>query len=274
MKLKGGSILNIFKFEIKMALRNSAIWIVSILLTLIVFMKAMYPIYIDSAKDIEKMLSSYPPQFAAAFGINIKDIFSYGGFYSFCFNYIGIIAGIMAAYLGVSTFAREKKSKTMDFLFTKPISRKKIFLSKFLSNVTIIVITNILYIICGYIIYKTSNDTTITTKQFIIAMSGLFFTQIVFLAIGIVFSIFVKKIRSIAGVSTAIGFTAYILSALANILKEEKLNYISPLKYFSPSTVFTENFFDIKYVIAAILLIVICICSSYIKYKNCDIQAV
>lgn len=266
--------MNIFKFELKSALKNSIIWLVVLLGLNLIFMKVMYPLYIDGAKDIEKVLANFPPEFTEAFGLNIKEIFQYGGFYSFCSNYILLCGAIMAVYLGVYTFAREKKAKTMDFLFTKPISREKIFISKLLANVCILIITNIVFIISAYFIYKSSGDTTTTVEKTLLATSGLFFTQLVFLSLGIIFAIFTKKIRSVAGVAMAIGFIGFIITAVVNIIGEEILNYIAPMKYFAPNYAFSNGFFEIKYVITAIVVIFISIGTSFFKYKNSDIQAV
>lgn len=266
--------MNIFKFELKSALKNSLIWLVVLLTLNLVFIKAMYPLYIDAAKDIEQVVANFPPEFTAAFGFNIKEIFQYGGFYSFCSNYIVLCGAIMAVYLGVSTFAREKKVKTMDFLFTKPISREKIFSCKLLANISILVITNIVFITLAYFIYESSGDTTTTIEKTLLATSGLFFTQLVFLALGIIFAIFAKKVRSIAGIAIAFGFGGFIISAVANIIDEEILNYIAPMKYFAPNSVFSNGAFEMKYVITAIVIIVVCIGTSFIKYKNSDIQAV
>lgn len=266
--------MNIFKFELKSALKNSIIWLVVLLALNLIFMKAMYPLYVDGAKDIEKVLANFPQEFAAAFGLDIKEIFHYGGFYSFCSNYILLCGTIMAVYLGVSTFAREKKSKTMDFLFTKPISREKIFVCKLLSTICILIITNIIFIISAYFIYKSSGDTTTTIEKTLLATSGLFFTQLVFLSLGIIFAIFTKKVRSIAGIAIAFGFGGFIISAVANIIGEEILNYIAPMKYFAPNYVFSNGAFEIKYVITAIVVIFVSLGTSFIKYKNSDIQAV
>ena len=266
--------MNIFKFELKSALKNSIIWLVVLLALNLIFMKAMYPLYVDGAKDIEKVLASFPPEFAEAFGLNIKEIFQYGGFYSFCSNYILLCGAIMAVYLGVSTFAREKKAKTMDFLFTKPVSREKIFTCKLLANVCILIVTNIIFVISAYFIYESSGDTTTTIERTLLATSGLFFTQLVFLALGIIFAIFTKKVRSVAGIAIAFGFGGFIISAVANIIGEEILSYIAPMKYFAPNYAFSNGAFETKYIITAIVVIVVAIGTSFIKYKNSDVQAV
>ena len=83
-----------------------------------------------------------------------------------------------------------------------------------------------------------------------------------------------KKIRSIAGLSTAIGFGAFILSALVNVLKEDWLNIIAPLKYFNPYPLLSEGKFEIEYIIAAVVVSAICILCSFIYFCKSDTHVV
>lgn len=266
--------LNIYRFELKAALKNSISWLAVLLVLLLVFMKGMYPLYVTGAKEIEPLFANFPPEFMAAFGLNVKEIFQYGGFYSFVSTYLVLCGAIMAVYLGVSTFAREKKVKTMDFLFTKPITREKIFLSKLLANLSVLVVTNLIFMTAAYFIYESSGDTTTTVNQVLFATSGLFFTQLVFLSMGILYAVFVKKVRSVASIAIAFGFGSFIISAVVNIIKEEKFNYIAPMQYFSPHFVFSQGSFEIKYVVMAIIVVVGCLVGAFIKYIKSDIQAV
>jgi ABC-2 type transport system permease protein len=237
-------------------------------------MYGIYPVFYDSMKDVVRMLSGYPPEFAAAFGFNVSDLFSYGGFFGFVYGYIAVIGAIMAVSLSVSTFAREKRSKCVDFLLTKPLSRGKIFIAKLLSNLTILVVTNIFFVTAVIILYYSTNQDISLAGKLILAVYGLFFTQLVFLAIGIFFATFAKKVRSVSGIATAFGFAGFILSALVNILKEESVRFIAPLKYFDPIAVFSTGGFELKYVVTAVIISVACIVISYLKFRNSDAHAV
>jgi len=266
--------MNIYIYEIKSQLKSFIIWTVSLLLTMYLFMGGIYPVFQESAGGLLKIMEGFPKQFTQVFGFQIFSMFSYGGYYSFAFGYIGLVAGIFAVIVSLSTFAREKRVKCLDFLVTKPISRQKIFWVKMLSCLTIIGFTNVIYVAGNMIMFNQNHQNADLTGRFILASLGIFFTQLVFLAIGLFLATFSKKIRSVSGLATAIGFFAFILSALANIIDEEVVNFIAPLKYFEPSNVMAKGYYEVKYILAAGFLILFCTATSYIKFCKSDIHAV
>jgi len=266
--------MNIYKYEIKSQFKNFIIWTVSLLLTMYIFMGGIYPVFQKSAVDFLKVMEGFPKQFTQAFGFQIFSLFSYEGYYSFAFGYIAMVAAIMAVIVSLSVFAREKKVKCLDFLMTKPISRSKIFWIKLLVCLTIIGVTNVIYVVGNMIMFEQNNQSSDLTGRFMLASLGMFFTQLVFLAIGLFLATFSKKIRSISGFATSIGFIAFILSALSNIIEGEFVNFIALLKYFDPSVVMEKGYFEVKYMLAAVVLIVLCTVTSYVKFCKSDIHAV
>jgi len=266
--------MNIYIYEIKAQFKSFIIWTVSLLLTMYVFMGGIYPSYQKSAVDLVKVMEGFPKQFTQIFGFQMFSMFSYSGYYSFAFGYIGLVAGIFAVIVSLSIFAREKRLKCLDFLVTKPISRQQIFWVKLLACLTIIIAINVFYVVGNMIMYNQNNQSSDLTGRFILASLGIFFTQLVFLAIGLFIATFSKKIRSVSGFATAIGFIAFILSALTNIIDEEVVNLIAPLKYFEPSNVMEKGYFEVKYMLVAVILIAFCTVTSYIRFCKSDIHAV
>jgi ABC-2 type transport system permease protein len=266
--------LNIYLFELRAQIKSFIIWTIVLLSALFAFMVGIYPVFYQSLDEVLQMLKGFPPEFAAAFGLNIADFFSYNGFFCFVYSYIAIIGAIMATSLALSTFAREKRSKCVDFLLTKPKNRGNIFCAKLLSNLTILVITNIAFIVTVVIMYRSANEDASLVGKFVLAASGLFFAQLVFLAVGILYATFAKKVRSVSGIATAFGFAGFILSALVGILKEEAIRYIAPLKYFDPIAVFASGGYEGKYVATAVIVIAVSIGLSYVKYCKSDAHAV
>ena len=266
--------MNIYIYEIKAQFKSFIIWTVSLLLTMYVFMGGIYPSYQKSAVDLVKVMEGFPKQFTQIFGFQMFSMFSYSGYYSFAFGYIGLVAGIFAVIVSLSIFAREKRLKCLDFLVTKPISRQQIFWVKLLACLTIIIAINVFYVVGNMIMYNQNNQSSDLTGRFILASLGIFFTQLVFLAIGLFIATFSKKIRSVSGFATAIGFIAFILSAFANIIDEEVVNLIAPLKYFEPSNVMAKGYFEVKYILVAVFLIGFCTVTSYIRFCKSDLHAV
>lgn len=237
-------------------------------------MGGIYPIFYSSLEDVQKMLSKFPPAFAAAFGMSINDLFSYGGFFSLSYVYLSLVGAIMAVSFAVSSFAREKRAKCSDFLLTKPVSRFRIFNAKLLANLSLLILCNLFFVVAVIAVHKSASPEEGLTGQMVLAAMGLFFTQIVFYTIGIFFATFAKKIRSVSGIATAFGFGGFILSALYNIFEKEILRYAAPLKYFNTSDVFENGGFDARYVITAGIVVVAGLLVSYWKYCKSDSHAV
>ncbi|MDD3141319.1 MAG: ABC transporter permease subunit [Lachnospiraceae bacterium] len=266
--------MNIYVFELKSQVKNVIIWTTAIIICLAVFQIGIYPMFSDSLDEILKVISGFPKSFLVAFGFDVDTMFSFDGFFNLTYSYLTLMGAIMAMVLSLSTFAREKRNKCVDFLLTKPIGRNKIFIAKLLAVLTAIVITNVFVIVSSIIIYQKADEPAKDIGIFLLGVSGLFFTQLVFVAMGVMFAVFAKKIRSISGTATAVGFCAFILSALYGILEEEFLRFVAPLKYFDAAAVNSSGSFEARYVCVAMIVIIICVGTAYTAYCKRDAHAV
>ncbi len=266
--------MNIYLFEIKGLIKACFWWIFSIIAVLVIFMTAVYPMFQDGSKELVELFNNFPPEFLKAFGFNLDNMFGMEPFYAFCFTYIGLMAAIMAVFVSVEVFSREKRSKCMDFILTKPISRFEIYLNKLYACLTVIVVSNIIYVICTLFIFYTEIDGykfTLETLQLVLAP---FFTQLVFMSFGIFIPVMFRKIRSVSVLATSIGIVAFMLSAVINMLEKEYLYYLAPLKYFNPESIIHNGIYDLKLVVFAIILIIAAIFFSAKKYCCEDVDAV
>lgn len=266
--------MNIYIFELKAQAKSFLIWTLVIVLFLVIFMAGIYPVFNDSLDDITAMLQNFPPAFAAAFGIEIESMFSYGGFFGFSAAYTSLMGAILAVTLSVGTFAREKRSKCVDFLLTKPRSRSAIFLSKLLSGLTLLAASNIIITAAAAIGYNSAGKDEAFIGTFILAASALFPTQLVFYAAGLLFAVLAKKVRSVSGIATAFGFAGFILTALHGMLEKEIIRFIAPLDYFDAATVLKTGGFDAKYAATGLFVIAACVLISFVRFRASDTHAV
>jgi ABC-2 type transport system permease protein len=260
--------MSIFKFEIKKQLTSFVVWTVVIAAVLWAFMVGVYPLFKDSVADVTKVFESFPPQFAAAFGVDVMSMFDFGGYYSFCFGYISLMGAIMAASIGISSFAREKRAKCTDFLLTRPVSREKIFSQKLLAGLSLLIASNVPYLVIAIVIGEKNNT------NMVLAGLSLLFTELVFFAMGIIYATFAKKIRSVSSAANAFGFGAFILSAIGNLTEEESLRFIAPLRYFDPFKVFTSGGYEMKYAVTGAAVVVVCILLAYLYFVKTDTRSI
>ena len=120
--------MNIFKFEFKRQFKSLIIWSIVCSALVIMFM-ALFPSMKDMGMQelVGDKLGAMPSTLLEAFNIdemmdfsNIKDYMGY------CLQYIVMAAGIYGLILGASALSKEEKDGTIEFLYSKPITRNKI----------------------------------------------------------------------------------------------------------------------------------------------------
>lgn len=266
--------MNIFWFEAKTQLKNFVVWAVSLVALFAVFVTTFYGAFMESRSAVEKALQNLPPAFAAVFGVSVDTMFTFGGFFQFIYTYVGLVGAIMAVSFALSSFAREKRSKCVDFLLAKPVKRSRVFAAKLLSCLLYIVATNILFVAAAAIAYTANGEDPAGMEKLVLASLSLFFMQLVLLSIGILYATLARKVRSVSGTATAFGFAGFILMALHSFVNEDVLLYISPLTYFSPADVFSTGGFEPNYVVTAAVVSVLCAVVAYITYCKSDTKAI
>lgn len=207
------------------------------------------------------------------FNILIDSISTLEGFYSFVFSFVLLCGAIQAMNLGTAIVSKEVRDKTADFLMTKPVSRLRILTSKLLAAVTALIITNIIYLGLT-ILAAVAVVNVFNLKIFFMISVTMFFVQLIFLALGIMISIFAGKIRSVISVSLSTVFGFYILGSLGSFLGEERVRYISPFRYFDPAYIIQHAAYERSYVIVGIVVIIVAIAGSYLVYIKKDVHTV
>lgn len=266
--------LNMFRFEMKAQLKSFLVWAASLIGLFVLFDAAFYGMFMGSKTAVEEVLKSLPPAFAAVFGVNIDTIFSYAGFFHFIYTYLALVGAIMAASVALSAFSREKRAKCTDFLLTKPVERRRVFAMKLLACLTVIIVTNILFLAAAIVSYTGNTGGSPGLDRLILASLSLLFVQLVFLALGILYAVLARKVRSVSGTATALGFAGFILMALHSLIGEDFLRYFSPLNYFNPDSVFQTGGFEGNYVIAAVAVVVASAGFAFVRYCRDDVHAV
>jgi ABC-2 type transport system permease protein len=143
--------MNIYKFEVKVLIRSVLIWSSSIAAGLVIYMMFFPLVMVDNAA-MDTMMQNFPDELLAFVGMNGDLSFtSVMGYYGLTMSFIYIPVAIQAALYGFSIISVEERELTADFLLTKPVSRKQIFLSKFFAALTALTLVNIVIWISSYL---------------------------------------------------------------------------------------------------------------------------
>lgn len=264
--------MNMYLHELKAYRKSTIIWTCS-LVGVAVFFLSMYPGFSRDAEEFNRLIQSYPEEIRKMFGIG-SNITSFFGFYSYMFFYIVLCGAIQAMNLGISIISKEVRQKTADFLLTKPVTRRQIVTSKLLAVLTSLALTNIVYIISAGIMSSIVKTQEFSMKIFLLISITMFFTQLIFMAMGVVISVIVPKIRSVIGVSLGVVFSFFIINMFGSLIGDEAIRYITPFKYFDTVYIMENSSYEIKYVIIGAVFVVTATIASYLIYMKKDIHAV
>lgn len=262
--------MNIFFYELKAYRNSTAAWILSLLLMTILFF-SFFPSVAKEADKFQLLMAGFPEGVRLALGLSVENIGEILGYYSYILLYILLVGAIQAMILGTSVISREIRHKTADFLLSKPILRTRIMTAKLLAAFSLLVITNIFYLIGSFIIASLVKTKEYSVTVFLLLSLTLFFIQLIFLALGVLVSVSVFKLKSVIPVSLGTVFTLFIIGALASATGDDALRYLSPFKYFNFFYIMQHSSYEASFLVIAFGIITVAITAGYILYCRRDI---
>ncbi len=265
--------MNIFRFELKSNLRSTIIWIAVLCLVAWGFMM-IYPNFLADSAGIIKLINNYPPELLKAIGFVPDQFFSVLGFYTFVLVYIELIAAMQAMVLGLATSGREIRTRTSDFVLTKPVKRWEILGAKSLAILTILIVTNLCLMLVSYISISQVADRSFSLTALVMVNISTFLLQLVFAAIGILLGVTFRKLRSVAPVSLSIVFGFFVVNMLKGIFDDAWIRYFSPFQFFEKYLIITSKSFETPFLLYTIFVIIGMTLMSFVYYSIKDIHAV
>nr|WP_263324059.1 ABC transporter permease [Neobacillus sp. Marseille-Q6967] len=265
--------MNIFMHELRAYRKSTMIWTISLIMIAALFM-SFYPSFSKDAEEFTKLLEGYPEAVRAAFGINLDNFFSILGFYCYALSFITLCGAIQAMNIGTSIVSKEVREKTADFLLTKPVTRTTILTAKLLAAFVSIVVTNLVYLAAAILLAYQVKTVDFSLNIFILLSLTVFFIQLIFLAIGMILSVIVPKIKSVLTVSLGTVFAFYFLGMFSATTGDEAKRYISPFKYFDTAYIIENASFEMAYSLTGLSIIIVAILASYMVYRKKDIHSV
>lgn len=220
-----------FLRELKINFKSFLIWM-SVLLGLMLVVFLVYPSIMNSEniKLMDEYMKMFPEEMLVAFNMDISSIdTAYGWLKTEGFVLLLLIMGCYSGILGSQILLKEENDKTIEYLNSLPITRRKIVFSKAFSGVFYIVIMVLLLGIFNYI-GLTLTEEFDHTQYLLLSLTPLFSSiSIYFLCFFL--SAFTHKTKKMLGVSLGISFASYLFHTLSTISEEVEF-----LKYFSVFT--------------------------------------
>ena len=266
--------MNIYKFELSMYKKSIFIWSLFVPMGLMFYM-AFYPMMAADTSGFEQIVDNFPTEFLAFFGMTPDlPIFSLSGYYALTFGMTQIPLAIQASNYGFHMLSVEERELTADFLLSKPISRGRILISKFLAALTSLTVTNIsVWLSSIAIILLVKGEGTFDFTNVIILLTTIVFFQLTFFGIGMLISVSVKKISSVLSYSMALGFGLYIMSSFGQMLSSDIFGLVTPYSHFGPVYILVSGTYNWSLAIISFLVILISFPLSYFLYNKRNIPS-
>ncbi len=265
--------MNIVKFEVKRNLRTTLIWAVAV--TVIgIFYTAMGPVFIDQSDTLMAFMEGMGDQFLTGLGINFDTFFSPVGFYSYVGTYMALALCVQAMIYGIKVLIVEKNAKSVEFLYTKPNSRMNIFVNKYIANIILLSITQLIFIVSIYIATDVINTVDYDHQLMLMVLLTVIPLQYLFFTLGTVIGAVANRLKNIVSVAIMVTLVMFFFNMLAGILDNDVLSYLSFFSYFNLSDIVFEEAYNMTFVMISIGLIIFYTVLSAVVLKIKDIKVI
>lgn len=258
-----------FVREIKVNFKSFLIWTL-ILMSLFFIVFLMYPSIMSSenVQMMNEMLKIFPEEMLKAFNMDISNIdTAFGWLKTEGFVFVLLITGIYSGILGSNILLKEENDKTIEYLNSLPVTRKKIVFNKIFSAM--------IYILLMILILGTFNFIGLSIIEefdknlFILLSITPIFSSIVIFAVCLFISTFTHKTKKTLGISLGIVFISYFLQIISEMSETtEFLKYISIFTLADIRNVIVNISINPIMVLLSIMFFIVFIVLTLIHYNH------
>ena len=258
-----------FKREMKINLKSFIIW-TSILIGMFLIVFLIYPSLVSSQnmQMIDEMMAMFPEDLLKTFNMDISSIdTAFGWLKTEGFVFVLLITGIYSGILGSNILLKEESDKTIEYLNSVPVTRKKIVLNKVLCGLLYIILMILVIGIFNFIGLTLSGD--FDRKSYILLSITPIFSSIAIFAICLFLSTFTHKTKKTLGISLGLVFASYFFNVISGIGEStEFLKYISIFTLADIRNVITNISINPVMVILSIGITAVFIILTIIHYNK------
>lgn len=262
--------MNIYRQELRMLAPSAIYWSLGMLLCLLLFM-LIYPPVAADVQGLESVLANFPLELRKALGLSSLNLGRLQEFYAFIFLYILLIGAVFAMKSGLAVLSEEARSKTVDFLLSKPVSRSIILIAKFLAVCTALLLQSIVFILFSFMIVRLYGS--FSQSLFLLITFSLIQMQLFFSALGLFLAAKVRRIRSVLPLALGIVFGFFLIQVINQSVGEPGLVYITPFAYFDPASIIQNGGYQTTLVIINLSISAVLVTAGYMAYRKKDFAA-
>lgn len=257
--------------ELKANRKGLLIWMVGMLF-MVAIGAAEYGTVVENSESIMQMMDALPRIVKVIFGMDILPIDTPLGYYVCMYLWYCMVAFAHAIVLGATIIAKEERDRTAEFIYTMPYSRKTIISGKIIAAAMNVLCMTIFTFLCIILTLVSQMNGESIMPEILTTMIGMFFAQMLCLALGLFFSSLFKYHRT--AMSMAISFFAlsFVLATVIEFVGNmEFLNFLTPFRYFFAPYVVT-NGISPMYVLLSLFFAGVFVFFTYRLYEKRDIH--
>lgn len=264
--------MTIFIREWKRNRKSLIIWSLTISFMIFLLM-SLFPSFAENADAMEEFLKAYPEGFLEAFGLDKVSMTTILGYFSTeAYAFLILFGSIYAMILSSSLLSKEENEKTIEFLLAKPVTRIEILTNKLALLILNLFLFTLINSITTYIAFEVFKIEDYNKTVLFLLLLAPFLLYLTFASIGFLFSVFIKKTKSVYSLSIGLVLATYFLDIIANVSdKLSFLKYFSPFNYVDSADIIVNQQLDISYIIVMLLITAVCISLSFYLYIKKDI---
>lgn len=217
------------------------------------------------------LISGMPDTIKTVFGMNGLDIATLAGYFGVCFLFVAIMLAVHAALLGSGLLTTEPLSKTTEFLYTKPASRRRIITQKLLSGVLQLVIIWIVTYVASWgsiVLYDTMDGFESTLAIFMLAAALI---QLTCFCIGMAVAATMRSADQAGKLLSGFVFGSYALMLISQFEGWAWLEWFSIFRYFDAVRILDTGTLHLPYVIVCGVISAISLLIVYVHYPRRDL---
>lgn len=219
------------------------------------------------------LIAGMPDSIKTVFGMNGLDIATLPGYFGVCFLFVAIMLAVHAALLGSGLLTVEPLNKTTEFLYTKPVSRRRIVTQKLLSGlVQLVVIWTVTYAASwgSIVLYDTMDGFEGMLTVFMIAAALL---QLTCFCIGMAAAATVRSADRAGKLLSGFVFGSYVLMLISQFEGWGWLEAFSIFRYFDAVRILDTGTLHAPYVIVCLTVSAISLAVVYLYYPRRDLTS-
>ena len=214
------------------------------------------------------------PSLLAALGLSVLMDFSViTNFFGYVVQFVALAMMVIVTQQAVGLFIKEETEGTIEYLFSKPVSRTEIFMQKGLAHFVLFLCMDVVWgvvTVMGYLLFS-DYGLAAAIKEAAIFFSAIFFVGLVFSAVGILVSTLLKSGKSTSGITIAIVFGTFLLGMMSiTVSGLHFLIWFSPLDWIKSAKLMSEGILWQEWLVG-IGVIACATMTAWLQYRQKDL---